>query len=225
VLCALAVSAPIARARGAAHPVILELFTSQGCSSCPPADALLSQLADRPGVLALSYHVTYWNSLGWTDPYSSEAATERQSAYSTALSNSQVYTPQLIVQGSIDAVGSNRSAVAKAMDAAAADGTWIPVTLERTDGRVRIKASAQGGLDADITLVGYLKYAENQVPRGENSGTTLRHRNSVTSIKSLGRWNGTTLDLTEELPPGDGVAVILQAPGQGAIVGGGWAGN
>lgn len=97
--------------------------------------------------------------------------------------------------------------------------------LQTSGGLVHIAAPAQSGLDAEITLVGYRQYAENQVPRGENSGATLRHRNSVTSIKSLGRWNGAALDLTEPVPPGDGLAVIIQAPDQGAILGGGWFGN
>jgi len=100
------------------RPVLIELFTSQGCNSCPPADALLGELAQRPGVLALAFHVDYWNGLGWSDPFSSKLATARQNDYAQRLGKRSIYTPQLVVDGAQDAVGSDRAGVTALIDAA-----------------------------------------------------------------------------------------------------------
>src|SRR5713101_2054972 len=97
------------------RPVVVELFTSQGCSSCPPADALLGELSRRAGVLALGFHISYWDRLGWRDPLSSSASTERQKAYARRLTGGQVYTPQLVVDGTSEMVGSDREAVLAAL--------------------------------------------------------------------------------------------------------------
>src|SRR5712692_11374701 len=111
------------------RPIVVELFTSEGCSSCPPADALLAQLASRPEVLALSFHVDYWDRLGWKDPFSSPAATERQHRYAELLRLATIYTPQIVVDGKWQAVGSDRGEVERALDAARRDGTEVPVAL------------------------------------------------------------------------------------------------
>lgn len=204
------------------HPVVLELFTSQGCSSCPPADGLLNELAVRDNVLALSYHITYWNSLGWQDPLSFDAATARQNAYGIAMGHAQVYTPQLVVQGSADVIGSSRGKVEDALAQAGAKGGWVPVTLQKSGGKLVIHAAEQKGVSADVILLGYIRQSHNEVPRGENAGSTLHHRNSVISIEALSPWNGGALDAAVPLPKGDGVAVLLQQPGSGAILGAGW---
>ncbi len=221
----LSLAALPARADTQAHPVVLELFTSQGCSSCPPADKLLGTLADRPDVLALSYHITYWNSLGWKDPLSFEGATARQNSYAVAMGADQVYTPQMIVQGAHDVAGTNGSGIDTAIADSGANGLWIPVSVTREDKKLHIHAEAKATLDADVLLIGYVGHSQNPVPRGENAGTVAEHRNSVVSIQSLGAWKGTPLDLTADVPEGDGYAVILQSANYGPIIGGGWGGS
>lgn len=212
----------LAQADTAGHPVVLELFTSQGCSSCPPADRLLATLADKPGILALSYHVTYWNKLGWVDPLSFDAMTRRQYGYAAADGKTSVYTPQLVVQGDADVNGANSGAVNSALEKAQQSGTWIPLTVARTGGKVTITAAAQTGIEAELLLVGYIKHTQNSIPAGENAGTQGIHRNSVIAVKPLGAWQGGALNLSEDAPQGDGIAVIAQRPGSGAILGAGW---
>jgi hypothetical protein len=207
----------------ATHPVVLELFTSQGCSSCPPADKLLGGLADQPGLLALSYHITYWNNLGWADPLSFDAATARQNGYAGAMGASQVYTPQLVVQGTKDVMGADEGAVTRAATDSASEGLWIPVSVTVENGKLRILGAAKAPIDAELLLVGYLRHSKNKVERGENAGTVAEHRNSVVSIQSLGKWNGSAIDRAEDLPQGDGYAVLVQSGQYGPIIGGGWS--
>ncbi len=111
LLAALCVAATAAPAGAAQRPIVVELFTSEGCSSCPPADALLAELATRPDVLALSFDVDYWDRLGWKDPFSSPQATARQQDYARLLGTGTVYTPQIVVDGRWEGVGSDRAAV------------------------------------------------------------------------------------------------------------------
>src|SRR6266436_6799791 len=111
------------------RPTVVELFTSEGCSSCPPADALLAELAGRPEVLALSFHVDYWDRLGWKDPFSSPAATARQHRYARLLGLATVYTPQIVVDGRWQAVGSERGDVERALDLARRNRDRVPVAL------------------------------------------------------------------------------------------------
>src|SRR5262249_51802795 len=129
LLLSLGLAATIVPAQAGERPIMVELFTSEGCSSCPPADELLAQLADRPDVLALSFHVDYWNRLGWKDPYSSREATERQNHYATLLDLGTVYTPQIVVDGKWQAVGSDHADVEQALGLAQRNRTGIPVML------------------------------------------------------------------------------------------------
>src|SRR5215831_2849177 len=141
--CALLLSLGLAATIGSAHagerPIVVELFTSEGCSSCPPADKLLAELASRPDVLALSFHVDYWNGLGWKDPYSSHEATERQNHYATLLDLGTVYTPQIVVDGKWQAIGSDRADVEHALGLARRDRQEVPVTLGLDHGRAQVK--------------------------------------------------------------------------------------
>lgn len=166
------------RSRGPAAtegPLVLELFTSQGCSSCPPADELLARLAragslgDRP-LAPLSFHVDYWNDLGWADPYSSPAWTERQRQYAQFLGDDRVYTPELVVGGATGMVGSNLSAVTDAIQRAA-HPTLLPATARWTADAVTVTAAAPG--DAELWVAIWEDGTRTHVQRGENAGETL----------------------------------------------------
>ena len=211
-----------AQAEQAAHPVVIELFTSQGCSSCPPADEIIAKYADRKDVLPLSFHVDYWDRLGWKDPYSSPEATARQRQYAQYMKANNVYTPQAVVQGKFDAVGSNSVALKLALHRAQGGEIWITPKLARNGNSLDIRLPAASAVQADIVLIGFTRHHQNAVPRGENSGRTLTHRNSVTSIRSLGVFSGGEKTLAEATPAGDGVAVLLQSRADGAIIGAAW---
>ncbi len=184
-------------------PVVVELFTSQGCSSCPPADKLLRALADQPidgvEIIPLSWHVDYWNRLGWTDPYSSETATARQQAYARDLSARGLYTPQMVVDGRAEFVGSDRSRAHGVIKNAGNQKKYpLELTLEKTGEIVSVKASADIGVDTTAWNVLAI-LAENEistdVKRGENSGRELHHtavvRDSVAmKQRASAEWNG-----------------------------------
>ncbi|WP_284947563.1 DUF1223 domain-containing protein [Acidisoma cladoniae] len=199
----------------AAAPIVLELFTSEGCSSCPPADALLRALKhERPDLLVLDFHVDYWNSLGWTDPFSSAQATARQQAYASAL-GSEVYTPQLVVGGTQQMVGSDRDAVASALAAAMAPP--VALSLTKAAGSLSVDVGAGSGV-ATLWLLGFDDQHTTTVGRGENSGRTLTEVNIVRSISPVGHWNGAALHLTLAAPRGEHGAVLLQGA-DGRILG------
>ena len=205
------------------HPVVFELFTSQGCSSCPPADKIASKYADYAGILVLSYHVNYWDYLGWKDPYSTSENTDRQREYASAYLHSRVvYTPQAVIQGVFDVVGSDELALQGALSKASKNTIWVEAKLKITDGKLNVTLPVTSNVNANLLIVGYQKYASNAVPRGENSGTILTHRNSVTNIIPLGQWHGDALNMTKDRPSGDGVAVLIQSSDKGEIIGAGW---
>ncbi|WP_421988859.1 DUF1223 domain-containing protein [Roseococcus sp.] len=207
-------------ARAAEQPVVIELFTSQSCSSCPPADALLGELArERPDVLALSFHVTYWDRNGWRDPFSLREATERQRRYSSTLVNSryrgQVYTPQLVVQGQAEAIGSDRPAVLAAIEAAR-NAPRIPLTVTPNTTSVTMRVGAGSGVGT-VWLIGYDPLHETEVRGGENGGRKLTEANVVRSIAQVGAWIGQPLRVDEPKPQGERIAVLLQAAGGGIL--------
>lgn len=201
-----------------ARPVVVELFTSEGCSSCPPADAYLSELShDRQEVLPLAFHVTYWNNLGWTDPYSLESATDRQAAYGARFGDGS-YTPEMVIDGRKGVVGSDRSAVEAAIHVAQrSDSAGVDVDGVRRAGMLSIRVGAGSG-SGRVLLIGYDPEHTTSVGRGENSGRTLRESNIVRSIQPVGNWTGDALTLESAVPAGEQAAVIVQSP-DGAIVG------
>lgn len=207
-------------ASAGAQPVVVELFTSQGCSSCPPADALLGELAHRPGIIALAYHVDYWDDLGWKDRYSMPEATQRQKGYVRRLSRAGAFTPQMVVSGDTSLVGSNRNAVEQAL---AGDRDALAMTLSKVGRNVQIQFTEAWRESMDVYFVSYLAEATDKIGAGENARRTLQHFNVVRSIKRLGTWNGKPQRMTASLAelPRDatGVAVILQRKNQGAIAG------
>jgi hypothetical protein len=157
------------RVNAVSAPVVLELFTSQGCSSCPPADALLGELVRQPGVIGLAWHVDYWNSLGWRDPFARPEWTDRQKAYAKRL-NGEVYTPALVVNGAALIVGSDRAAVREAINRAIPPS--VPVTLRR--GSSGLEAEV-GAAPTPVTgwLISYDSEQATQVGAGENQGRRL----------------------------------------------------
>jgi len=201
-----------------ARPVVVELFTSEGCSSCPPADAYLSELSrDRPEVLPLAFHVTYWNSLGWQDPYSLEAATQRQAEYSARFGQS-AYTPEMVIDGRKGLVGSNRRAAEAAIRIAQqADEAGVDVSGVRHGGRLSLTVGPGSGR-GQVLVVGYDPGHVTQVGRGENAGRALTESNIVRSIRSVGEWTGAPLKLESTPPAGEEAAILIQSP-DGAIIG------
>ena len=156
-------------------PIVIELFTSQGCSSCPPADRLLNELAkkgqlDGRPLAPLAFHVDYWDELGWADPFASPAWTERQRVYAHALGEGRVYTPELVVAGAAGMVGSQTGSVARAI-AAAPKQRALAATATWEDARVVFAATAPA--DADVWVAVWQDGTRTAVPRGENSGETL----------------------------------------------------
>jgi hypothetical protein len=196
------------------RPLLLELFTSQGCSSCPPADALLRELAARPDLLPLAFHVDYWNDLGWADTFSAPAFTARQQRYAAA-HDFQVYTPQLVVEGSEDAVGSNRAAVEQVIAAARRRARSVPAAIARDGAMVRWSVGSAAGAAAagEVWLLSYDSSRSASIGGGENAGRRLVYANVVRSLRSLGSWHNAPLQRVETLQPqeqGERLALLVQ---------------
>jgi hypothetical protein len=210
----------IVSAAAGGRPIVVELFTSEGCSSCPPADALLAELAGRPDLLALSFHVDYWDRLGWKDPFSSPAATERQQRYAELLRLATVYTPQMVVDGRWQAVGSDHAEVQRALDAAGHTAAEVPVALAIDGGRAQIKLGAAGDpASGAVLLIGFDRRHVTAVQRGENSGRTLAHVDVVRGIEQVAQFRGQASVIGVPVHWScDRLAAIVQAP-DGAILG------
>jgi hypothetical protein len=208
-----------ADAAPAEPPVVVELFTSQGCSSCPPANATLSTLADRPDVLALSFGVTYWDDLGWKDTFASPQFTARQRDYARGLHHDDVATPEMVVQGRVDTVGQTPSEVEPLIRAAKADLKTEPSIVFRGE-HVTI-AAAPVRRPADVWLVRYdPRTLQVPVRRGENGGRTLPHRDVVRELTRLGAWNGSaaTFSISRSADPALRTAVLVQAGAGGPVL-------
>jgi hypothetical protein len=199
--------------------VVVELFQSQGCSSCPPAEANLNAIAARPDVLALSYAVTYWDDLGWKDTFAQRIFTDRQWTYAQRRGRDNVWTPQVYVNGRKDIVGTNRSQLdALIADSAVAADT--SPTIGWQSNRLSIGTGASG--DYEVWLVRYdPRTIDVAIGAGENGGRVLPHRNIVRELVNLGHWNGQARDFA--LPPpklaGLSTAALIQSGAGGAIIG------
>lgn len=202
----------------AERPVVVELFTSQGCSSCPPANAYLNELSrQRRDVLALAFHVTYWDRLGWKDPFSLEAATRRQDVYGRRFGDGS-YTPEIVVDGAAGMVGSVRGEVGAAIEKAKRSSrTAASVSVTKNGEQLSIEVG-EGSGNANILLIGFDREHTTAIPRGENSGRTLTEANVVRSVRSVGQWSGARLHISERFPEGQDVAVVLEAS-DGRIIG------
>jgi len=218
LLVSLGFVALLSPAVAAERPVVVELFTSQGCSSCPPADAYLIELSKgRRDVLPLAFHVTYWDQLGWKDPFSLPSATERQSQYGRRFGDGS-YTPQIVVDGAAGMVGSHRSAVASAIERAKRESvTAAAVSVTRNGKLVSIEVGSGTG-HGRVLLIGFDREHTTPIGRGENGGRTLTEANIVRSIRPVGQWSGSPLKISEQFPEGQDVAVVLEAP-NGQVIG------
>lgn len=205
---------------------VLELFTSQGCSSCPPADALLGALDKRPNILALTFPVDYWDYIGWKDTFASPQFTKRQHAYAAAQGKFQVYTPQMMINGTDDAVGSSRRQVESKIKRYQSDlNKHVNISSKDLGDKFHLTLSPKGAATAPATLwvVGYQKKATVDIGRGENRGRTVIYTNVVRVFKPLGKWSGSTKSI--ELPKSalkgkdiDGAAAFLQEGEGGRII-------
>jgi hypothetical protein len=190
------------------RPVVVELFTSQSCSSCPPADALLAELARRGDVIPLGFHISYWDGPGWRDPFSSQSSTDRQRAYARLFDLGQVYTPQMVVDGAREMVGSDRRQVFTAVRDARPE-TIAPVAFAADRRSVTIGA---GDGQGSVLLVRFAQSRTTKVTGGENARRTLQDANGVKALASLGSWSRSPLNFAIEPPAaGEGIAVLVQA--------------
>jgi hypothetical protein len=174
----------------AGPPTVVELFQSQGCSSCPPANENILTLVDRPDLLVLSFGVTYWDRLGWKDTFASKENTQRQYDYANGgLHRRNVATPQVVINGHVDIVGNRREDLFRAVD-----GSWLPASapaISRIGDKVIVAAASPAAGVADVWLVRYdPRTVQVPIQAGENGGRTLPHRNVVHELVRLGGWSG-----------------------------------
>ena len=211
----------VTKAEATPRPAVVELFTSEGCNSCPPAEAYIGELAARADVLPLAFHVDYWDDLGWRDRFELSLAAPRQQKYQQVLHLRNAYTPQVILDGRADYVGSSRAAIGAALQG---PREGVPVALSIGAGEIHVRLeSSELGRGTEVLLVSYLRKAVSPIGRGENAGRTLEEYNIVRSMSSLGRWDGASHEFLARLDtlPRDAtdVAILVQASTQGAIVG------
>ncbi|MEO8926058.1 MAG: DUF1223 domain-containing protein [Caulobacteraceae bacterium] len=217
-LAAVGAAVSPALAADAAHPVVVELFQSQGCSSCPPANANVSAIADRPDVLALSFGVTYWDNLGWKDTFATPQYTARQWDYAHGFGHDNVFTPQVVINGRRDGVGVDRSELRSLLVAGDRGDSGPAVSIRA--GQVTI-AAGPARKAADVWLVRYdPRIVQVPIKRGENGGRTLPHKNIVRELTRLGRWSGSaeTLAIPRAADPVLRTAILVQNPGGGPIL-------
>lgn len=203
------------------RPVVIELFTSQGCSSCPPADRLLHELSERDDVITLALHVDYWDYIGWKDVFAQPKFTKRQKRYAQAMDERMIYTPQIVVNGRVHAVGSHRSEVQALIEEHAQIDGRVALEAEIVDGAVAIRAEVTGGRakPMDVHLVHYLPKQEVTISRGENAGKTFTYSSIAHEWMNVGQWTGKgalALDapVTSDLP----LVVLVQERGNGPIL-------
>lgn len=201
-------------------PVVVELFTSQGCSSCPPADELMHALAKRDDVIALALHVDYWDYIGWKDEFADPRNAERQRAYATVAGRRSIYTPEMIVNGLTDIVGAKPMQISEAIAMHKEQSQPVTLSLTRQGDEVQIEASRlQGNSEAMVVqMLRYRPQREARITRGENAGRTIRYANVTEDWKVLGEWDGRApLSLSAAVPGDAPVVVLIQAARMGPI--------
>ncbi len=208
-------------AMAAEHPVVVELYTSQGCSSCPPVDAYFKkELADREDVIALALHVDYWDYIGWKDDFADPAYTKRQRNYARAAGKRSIYTPQMVIGGLDHVVGNVPHEVRTHLKTHAKLDAGVDLQLSRNGDRLTISLQAQETLDVPmvVQVVRYAREETRNIKRGENAGRTLTYANIVTSWDTIGEWNTRRAKTMKTKVIGDSAVVVLvQRKGHGRI--------
>ena len=203
------------------NKVVVELYTSQGCSSCPPADALLHELAGRSDVIALALHVDYWDYLGWKDNFGSPDFTARQHGYARAAHATTVYTPQMVVGGKDHVIGSKAMEIMDYVAQHRNAASQIAMTLTRNGGAVKINARSNAGPLGDL-IVQVVRYTPEKtvaIRRGENAGKTISYNNIVHTWDEVGHWDGLRpLAISVPVQVSDPIVVIIQADRHGPIL-------
>lgn len=221
LLIGLGVTSPVWAQDALDVPVVVELFTSQGCSSCPPADDMMGQLAARDDVLALALHVDYWDYLGWTDEFASPRFTHRQKVYAHNSGDRTIYTPQFVVGGHTHIVGAQPVQLMDAMRAASSGGARVQLSSNRSGNTLSINARSIGPFrhPVAVQIVRFSPIERVEIERGENEGKVIDYANVVRDWQIAGEWNGAQpLNLQLPVEGSLSVAVILQEAGQGAIL-------
>ncbi|MCA0247048.1 MAG: DUF1223 domain-containing protein [Proteobacteria bacterium] len=215
-----------ARKAAAEGPWAVELFTSQGCNSCPPADTYLGRLSMRPDIVALSFHVDYWDYIGWKDPFASRETTERQRAYARVLKQRYVYTPEMVVDGIGHDTGRDPGPIEALLDKAQRRSVKraTPELSRISSGPLSIKLAAfdLGNKSADVTLAVYDRRHTTPINSGENQGRSLQNFNVVRHFELVSRWDGAAADWTipaERIGPLQGMAVLVQHADHGPVIG------
>jgi hypothetical protein len=202
------------------NAVVVELYTSQGCSSCPPADDILRALAPRDDVIALALHVDYWDYLGWVDLFGKAEHSARQQAYARVAEAKMIYTPQMIIGGTDHIVGSRPMQVMDAVQAHASQPYPFDLRLGRSGDLVSLNAGPGAVGVYDVQLVRYLPHQSVAIRNGENAGNTVDYANIVTSWVLLGQWDGAApLAMQVQADGPEAVVAIIQQAGHGAIMG------
>ncbi|MEO1140236.1 MAG: DUF1223 domain-containing protein [Pseudomonadota bacterium] len=203
------------------RPVVVELFTSQGCSSCPPADGFLHKLAAHEDVIALAMHVDYWDYIGWKDSFASPAYTARQRAYAKTAQRRVVYTPQMVINGTDDVVGNRPMDVVDVIDRHRQLPDHVDLSVVRNGNRVIISARRVGPFEGPLTvqMLRYRPKSTVKITRGENAGRTIDYANVVTDLQVLGTWDGSEPLNVTAAAEGDAPVVVLmqQKNGSGLV--------
>lgn len=220
-LSALATCLAFATPAVADGPVVVELYTSQGCSSCPPADELMHDLARRSDVIALALHVDYWDYIGWADSFADPSHTTRQQNYARVAGARSIYTPQMVIAGQDHVIGTKPMDLAAAIQTHAGRPTGTQISLSRSGNRLQITGNSGGAFshDAIVQVIRYSPQETVDIRRGENAGRQLTYANIVTDWDTVGAWNGrSALDMTVTIAGNAPIVVIVQEPGPGAVV-------
>ena len=202
--------------------VVVELFTSQGCSSCPPADAFHRELSTKNNVLALAFHIDYWDYIGWKDSFAHPIFSKRQKTYARLASQTAVYTPQFMINGQTAVAGSEPNKLRREISKFLQIKNQIQIALSSAGNQVQIdlsEAKPARAFKADVLAIYFIPEAKVAIERGENSGRVINYSNIVTKIEKLGQWNGQNAWRKSILSkPDQNIAVIVQLVGQGKVI-------